>query len=46
MQTTNTNISETLSDGLDFGWMRQRTHDELSSFIERRHAALDGLEIE
>ncbi len=37
---TSTAVSELLADSLEFGWMRQRTHEELSSFIDRRHAAL------
>ncbi len=43
---TPTAVSELLADGLDFGWMRERTHEELSSFIDRRHAALADIEIE
>lgn len=47
MTTTPTNpIADMLSDGVEFSWMRQRTHDELTSFIDRRHAALDGIELE
>lgn len=39
-------VSELLADGLDFSWMRQRTHEELSSFVERRHAMLpDDIEL-
>lgn len=34
------NLSAVVADGLEFGWMRERTHDELSDFIEARHAAL------
>ncbi|HTK39233.1 MAG TPA: hypothetical protein VL362_00020 [Patescibacteria group bacterium] len=43
---TTTGLTELLTDGLEFGWMRQRTHEELSSFIDRRHAALpDDIEL-
>lgn len=39
-------VTELLRDDLDFGWMRQRTHEELASFIDRRHAALpDDIEL-
>lgn len=40
------NIASLLSDGLDFGWMRQRSHEELASFVDRRHSALDTVELE
>lgn len=41
MQNQSTdNVSELLADGLNFSWMRQRSHEELQSFINRRHAAL------
>lgn len=48
MQNQSTgNVSELLADSLDFGWMRQRTHEELESFINRHHANLpDDLDIE
>jgi hypothetical protein len=43
---TMSDVSEILRDGLDFGWMRQRTHEELASFIDRRHSALpDDIEL-
>jgi len=45
-ETTTADLSALFSDGLEFGWMRQRTHDELSEFIEARHAALDDIELE
>lgn len=47
MQNQSTdNVSELLADGLNFGWMRQRTHEELESFINRKHASLpEGLDI-
>lgn len=39
-------VSELLDDGLELSWMRQRTHEELSSFVERRHAMLpDDIEL-
>ena len=43
---TTSDVSELLRDGLDFGWMRQRTHEELVDFIDRRHTALlDDIEL-
>lgn len=40
------NVAEVLSDGLDFSWMRERSHEELTSFIDRRHAALESIDLE
>ncbi len=47
MNEMTSGLSEVLADGLEFGWMRQRTHEELESFINRRHASLpDDIDIE
>lgn len=44
--TSNNTITELLSDGLEFGWMRQRSHEELTQFIDRRHSALETIDLE
>ena len=41
-QTSAEKLSELLADGLEMGWNRQRTDEELQSFINSRHQALSS----